>query len=78
MNNMVSKPITPAEEERLKTLREAKPNTWLALDESRTRCVGQGASLQDAIEQARRNGYEDPIMLFVPSDWTPAVLLPCV
>jgi hypothetical protein len=75
---MTERPLTAAEESRLKMLLEATPNTWLALDDSQSRCVGRGASIAEAIEEARKNGYEDPIMFRVPPDWTPAILLPCV
>jgi hypothetical protein len=75
---MVERLLTPAEERRLKMLQEAEPNTWLALDDSRSRCVGRGKSIQEAVEEARRNGFEDPIMFLVPPDWTPMILLPCV
>ena len=72
-----SKPLTVADETRLRTLLEATPRTWVALDETRTRCVGQAPSLKEAVEQARQNGCSDPIMLFVPEDWRPAILLLC-
>jgi alkanesulfonate monooxygenase SsuD/methylene tetrahydromethanopterin reductase-like flavin-dependent oxidoreductase (luciferase family) len=75
---MVERPLTPIEERRLKTLTEATPNTWLALDDTQSLCVGRGATIAEAIEEARRNGYEDPIMFLVPPDWTPMILLPCV
>jgi hypothetical protein len=63
---MVERPLTPAEERRLKMLQEAEPNTWLALDDSRSRCVGRGKSIQEAVDEARRNGFEEPIMFLVP------------
>ena len=75
---MVERALTAEEERRLKTLSEATPNTWLALDDTESLCVGRGATIAEAIEEARKNGYEDPVMFRVPPDWTPAILLPCV
>jgi hypothetical protein len=75
---MTERPLTPIEERRLKTLLEATPNTWLALDDTQSLCVGRGATIAEAIEEARKNGCEEPIMFLVPPDWTPMILLPCV
>lgn len=56
-------------------LAAAPRNCWLALDEERTKIVGRGENLKEALEEARKNGVGDPIMVWSPKSWVPIVLL---
>ncbi len=51
----------------------AARNTWLALSEDETRIVGRGDTLALAVEEARKNGVEDPIIIWSPKKWQQAV-----
>ena len=66
--------LSAQDEVRLKIFRAAKPNTWIALNQEETEVVGQGATITEAWEQARMNGFADPIVWRVPPDWRPRFL----
>jgi hypothetical protein len=66
--------LSVQDEARLKILREAKPKTWVAFNEDETLLVGQGESIVEAMEAARRSGCEDPILWRIPVDWSPRIL----
>lgn len=72
-----SERIIMTDEERVRILREAKPNSWLALSSDESRVAGRGDSFEQAIEDARKNGESDPLMIKVPESWEPRVLKPC-
>jgi hypothetical protein len=59
---------------RLELLRNAKPNTWLALSSDETRLAGSGDSYAEAVADAERQGEDDPLVLKVPDQWSPRVL----
>ena len=40
-------------------------NQWIALDEDNERIVGNGSTIQEAVEKAERNGVKEPILLYV-------------
>jgi len=61
-------------EARLKFLREAKPNSWLAVSEDGYDLLGQGDTPEEALEQAKKQGFEDPVLTMVPPEWRPRVL----
>ena len=54
-------------------LANAPRNCWLALNEAQSAIVGRGETLEEAIAEARKNGVEDPIVLWAPKTWLPAV-----
>ena len=66
--------MTAQDQARLKILREARPNTWIAFNEDETRVVGEGATIEAAAEQAKKNGFDDPVVWWIPADWRPRVL----
>lgn len=55
-------------------LKNAPRNCWLALSDDETRIVGRGESIAGAIEDAKRAGIEDPVVIWSPKTWIPAVL----
>jgi hypothetical protein len=59
---------------RLEFLRNAKPNTWLALSSDETRISGSGKSYEEAVAEAERHGEDDPLVIKVPDEWIPMVL----
>ena len=63
-----------SKEERLQVLRDAPPNSWLALAEDESRVVGQGSTYLEAVKQASDHGEEDPIMIMTPDSWVPMIL----
>ena len=62
------------DEARRKILWEAKPKTWVAFNENETQLVGQGQTIDEALETAKRNGCDDPILWRIPVDWSPRIL----
>jgi hypothetical protein len=54
-------------------LANAPRNCWLALNEEETAIVGRGDTVREAVEEARRSGVEDPIILWSPRSWLPSV-----
>ena len=58
----------------LRILSEAKPNTWVALNEEGSELWGQGDSFEEAVQDAARKGHDDPVLLLIPPDWRPMAL----
>jgi hypothetical protein len=55
-------------------LRKAPRNCWLALSDDESRIVARGESIAEALEEARKAGVEDPVMVWSPKTWIPIVL----
>lgn len=66
------------DEQRVQILREAKPNSWLALSSDESRVAGRGDSFEQAVEDAKEHGENDPLLIKVPDNWEPRVFLLCV
>ena len=66
------------DEERVQILREAKPNSWLALSSDESRVAGRGDSFEQAVEDAKEHGENDPLLIKVSDNWEPRVFLLCV
>ena len=56
-------------------LREGPRDCWIALTEDESKIVARGETMREAVEEARKHGVEDPIVLLVPKTWIPAVYL---
>ena len=54
-------------------MREAKPDSWIALSDDESRVVGRGMSYGEAVEDAKQNGCEEPVLIKVPEKWLPLV-----
>ena len=65
------------DEERIRILREAKPNSWLALSSDESRVAGRGDSFEQAVEDAKKHGESDPLLIKVPDNWEPRVFHLC-
>ena len=61
------------DEERLRILSEAKPNSWVALSSDESRVAGRGDSYEQAVEDAQNHGENDPLLIKIPDNWEPRV-----
>ncbi len=59
---------------RAEALSRATPETWVVLSEDEEEIIAESESFEGAAQAAKENGMEDPILLFVPKDWTPRIL----
>jgi hypothetical protein len=66
------------DEERIRILSEAKPNSWVALSSDESRVAGRGDSYEEAVEDALKHGESDPLLIKVPDNWQPRVFRHCV
>lgn len=62
---------------RLRLLREAKPESWIALSDDETAVVGKGDTYAAAVADAERNGAQEPVLIRVPKAWIPRVYNAC-
>ena len=67
-----------AAEERVRILREAKADSWIALSADESRVVGKGDTYAEAVAEADRAKETDPILIKTPVNWLPKVFSPCV
>lgn len=51
-------------------LANAGRECWLALAEDESAVVGRGETATEAVEEARRVGVQDPILVWAPKHWT--------
>ena len=63
-NNNLAEILAPYTEERL----------WVALNSERTQVVGKGKHLQEALEEARRNKVEYPVVIKAIPDYSNFIL----
>ena len=69
------KPVST--EERVRILREAEPNSWIALSGDESRLVASGSTYGEAVERAELQGESNPVLIKTPDSWLPQVLAPC-
>lgn len=58
-----------------KLLANASRECWLALNEEQNRIVGRGGTIKEAVAEAKKNGINDPIVIWSPKIWTARVYL---
>ena len=63
-----------ASQARLSALSGAPLDRWVALSADESRVVADADTFQNVAEAAERAGESDPVILRVPTDWTPRVL----
>jgi hypothetical protein len=51
----------------------ASRECWLALNEDQDRIVGRGETIREAVDEAKKNGVDDPIVIWSPKVWTARV-----
>lgn len=61
-------------ESRLKALRAAPPDGWVAFSSDEERLVAYGSTYDEAVAKAEEKGEPDPILVKVPKDWSTQVL----
>ena len=59
----------------VEALRAATPGQWVVLSDDETRIVASGNDLEKLAADARESGVQDPVLVLVPPDWTPRVLM---
>ena len=64
-------------EDRVRILREARPNSLIALSADESRMVGRGSTYAEAVAEAEEKGETDPVVLKTPDDWSPNAFSPC-
>lgn len=55
-------------------LQNAPRNCWLAISDDESKIVGRGESVAEALEEAKRVGVEDPVIVWSPKTWVPLIL----
>jgi len=65
-------------EERVRILREAKPNSWIALSADESCVVGRGETYAEAVADAEHHSENDPVLIRTPDDWITRVFSLCV
>jgi len=61
-------------QDRLKALREAPADGWVAFSEDESRVVAYGSTYEEAVSNAEREGESDPLLIKIPNDWAELVL----
>lgn len=65
-------------EDRVRILKEAKPNTWIAFSANESSVVAYGDTYAQAVANANAKGESDPVILKTPDDWSAKVFSRCV
>jgi hypothetical protein len=52
-------------------LASAPRDRWLALATDESKVVGTGRSLEEALQEAIKNGVQEPVMMWSPKSWLP-------
>ena len=69
-----SQEISMSPEARIKALRAAPPDGWVAFSSDEERLVAYGKTYEEAVTEAEKNGEPDPVLTKVPKDWSMQVL----
>lgn len=62
-------------EERVRILREAKPDSWIAFSEDESKVVAYGDSYSQVVKAAENVGEKEPVIVKTPENWSPKVFL---
>lgn len=54
-------------------LLESPKNCWLALADDESRVVATGVTPDEAEAKAKKEGIDDPLLIWSPEDWAPRV-----
>ena len=71
---MANQFMTPEAAGRLAALTAATLDRWVALSSDESHIVAEAETFDEIVSAAEMAGEQDPILLHVPSDWTPRVL----
>jgi hypothetical protein len=56
---------------RLKALRDAPLDSWIALSEDESKIVAVGKSFEEVTRNSERVGVENPLVIKTPKSWLP-------
>ena len=56
---------------RLKVLRDAPLDSWIALSEDESKIVAVGKSFEEVTRNGESAGVEDPLVIKTPKSWLP-------
>lgn len=56
-------------EELARMLAEAPRDAWVALSEDESRVAGIGATMEEAVSAAARQGVDEPVLVKTPAEW---------
>jgi hypothetical protein len=62
-------------EERVRLLREAKPNSWVAFSGDESKVVAYGDPYSDVIKAAENVGEKEPVIVKIPETWASKVFI---
>lgn len=62
-------------DERVRVLREAKPNSWVAFSEDESKVVAYGDSYSEVLRAAERVGEKEPVVVKTPENWASKVFV---
>jgi hypothetical protein len=63
--------MTVAADARVELLRNAPPDSWIALSEDETTIIAVGATYEEVVRKAEQAGVSDPVLLKTPRVWLP-------
>lgn len=66
--------MPPEAEARLEALLSATPEKWVALSADESRIIAEGETFEDVSRAVDATEEPDPLLIRVPTDWTPRVL----
>ena len=61
-------------EDRVRILKEAKPDSWVAFSADESKVIAYGDSYDEVVDRAQNAGEREPIVLKTPESWCPRVL----
>ena len=61
-------------EARIRALREAPPDGWVAFSADESRLITYGTTYEEAVAKSEESGEPDPVLVKVPKDWSMQVL----
>lgn len=61
-------------EERVRILREAKPNSWVAFSGDESKVVACADSYSEVVRAAESVGETEPVIVKIPETWASMVL----
>jgi hypothetical protein len=61
----------PQSDARLKALRDAPLDSWIALSEDESKIVAVGKSFEEVTRNSESAGVKDPLVIKTPKSWLP-------
>ena len=61
-------------EQRAEMLRQAPLDSWIALSADEKKIVASGTTFCEAVENAKKVGEHEPVLIRTPEEWTPIVV----